>query len=229
MQSSHPVRVIFDLDGTLVDSVGSIGAAAARMLAEMGRPPLPQGDFQRFVGRGIRVLVRDVLIETGGLPDDGGEAAFRRYGEIYSADPVTGVTEYSGARDALLELAEQGCMLGVCTQKPEAPARQILSTLRFMPPVSVVVGGDTLPGVLKPNPKMLFHAADKLGTGPLIYVGDSGVDAQTAANAEVPFILTAWGYRTEAPAELTHSAVLGHFADLPDTVTRLIRKNAEFA
>lgn len=215
------VRVVFDLDGTLVDSLGSLAAAGARLLLEMGRTPASAEGFGRYVGRGMAALVRDLLTDTGGLPEDEGEVALARYHAIYAEDPVVGVTEYPGAQAALVALANQGYALGVCTQKPEALARQILTALGHMPPIASVVGGDTLPGVLKPDPAMLLHAAEPFGTGPLIYVGDSSVDAQTAANADVPFILTDWGYRSEASADLRHHAVLKSFATLPDVVARL--------
>jgi len=219
--TDNPVRVVFDLDGTLVDSLGSLAAAGSRLCEEMGRPIVPAERYAGFVGRGIMAQVVDLMTTTGGLPEDGGQAAFVRFNEIYAEDPVTGVDEYPGARAALLALAEQGCALGVCTQKPEAQARQILKALGHMPPISAVVGGDTLPGVLKPDPTMLRRAAEPLGTGPLIYVGDSEVDAKTAENADVPFVLTEWGYRSAAPDTLRHDALIGSFADLPSIVSRI--------
>ena len=221
MTTENPIRVVFDLDGTLVDSLGSLAAAGSRLCEEMGRPTVPTERYGAFVGRGIMAQVVDLMTSTGGLPDDGGQAAFIRFNEIYAEDPVTGVDEYPGARAALVALADQGCALAVCTQKPEAQARQILEALGHMPPIAVVVGGDTLPGVLKPDPAMLNQAADPLGTGPLIYVGDSEVDAKTAENANVPFVLTEWGYRSAAPGSLRHSALIASFAELPATVTRL--------
>jgi len=224
MAMKNPVRVVFDLDGTLVDSLGSLAAAGSRLCDELGRPTVPTEGYAKFVGRGIKAQVIDLLTTTGGLPEDGGEAAFVRFNEIYAEDPVTGVDEYPGARAALLALTDHGCALAVCTQKPEAQARQILEALRHMPPVSAVVGGDTLPGVLKPDPAMLHRAADPLGTGPLIYVGDSEVDAKTAKNAGVPFVLTQWGYRSAAPETLRHVAFIESFEELPAVVARLSRE-----
>lgn len=221
MTTDNPVRVIFDLDGTLVDSIGSLAAAGARLCEEMNRPTVSSAEYARFVGRGIRAQVVDLMQATGGLPDDGGEAALIRFREIYASDPVSGVDEYPGARDVLLALADQGCALGVCTQKPEGPARQILEALGHMPPVTSVVGGDTLPGILKPDPAMLHAAADPLGKGPLIYVGDSGVDAKTAENAGVPFVLTGWGYRNAEASDLKYDAIIDSFADMPAVIARL--------
>jgi phosphoglycolate phosphatase len=221
MRDDKAVRVVFDLDGTLVDSVGSLAAAGARLCREMDRPTVSARDYAGFVGRGIKAQVVDLMRATGGLPDDGGDAAFARFREIYAQDPVSGVDEYPQAKEALLALAADGCALGVCTQKPEQPARQILTALGHMPPVSSVVGGDTLPGVLKPDPAMLWAAAEPLGQGPLIYVGDSGVDAKTAENAGVPFVLTGWGYRNAQADDLRYDALIASFSELPEVIKRL--------
>ncbi len=223
MGAENAVRIVFDLDGTLVDSVGSLAAAGAALCREMNRPIVSAEDYAGFVGRGIKAQVVDLMNATGGLPADGVDAAFARFREIYAKDPVNGVTEYPGARVALLTLAEEGYALGVCTQKPEGPARQILEALGHMPPITSVVGGDTLPGVLKPDPAMLTSAAAPLGNGPLIYVGDSGVDAKTAENAGVPFILTGWGYRNADAASLRHDALIESFDDLPRVIKQLIQ------
>jgi len=75
--TDNPVRVVFDLDGTLVDSLGSLAAAGARLCEEMGRPTVPAEQYEAFVGRGIMAQVVDLMTTTGGLPDDGGQAACR--------------------------------------------------------------------------------------------------------------------------------------------------------
>ena len=223
MNGKVAARVVFDLDGTLVDSVGSLAKAGARLCVEMGRSTVDAEQYARFVGRGIKAQVVDLMTATGGLPDDGGEAAFRRFREIYAEDPVGSVNEYLGAREVLLALAAEGYALGVCTQKPEGPARQILKALGHMPPVTSVVGGDTLRGVLKPDPAMLLAAAEPLGNGPLIYVGDSGVDAKTAENLGVPFVLTGWGYRNADADDLRYDTIIGSFAELPEVIARLAK------
>lgn len=215
------VRVVFDLDGTLVDSVGSLAATGAQLCREMGRQTVSVEQYAGFVGRGIRAQVVDLMQATGGLPSDGGDAALDRFREIYAQNPVDGVSEYHGAKAALNALADAGYAIGVCTQKPEGPARQILEALGHMPPVSSVVGGDTLSGVLKPDPAMLIAAAAPLGDGPIVYVGDSGVDAMTALNADVPFILTDWGYRNADANDLKYDALLRSFDALPSVVARL--------
>ena len=214
-------RIVFDLDGTLVDSVPSRAAAAHALLAELGRDPLPPAQVMGFVGNGISKLVERVLAATGGVPDVGHEACLARYREIYFADPVTGTEAYAGVRDALAALAADGHGLAVCTQKSNAPAEAILTALDLRPPVDGFTGGDSL-DVLKPDPAMLWHAADQLPEGPVVYVGDSETDAATAAAAGVPFLLHAKGYCHVPLDSLPAVAIFEHFDELPGLVRQVL-------
>jgi phosphoglycolate phosphatase len=208
------LRIVFDLDGTLVDSAASLTAAANALLAELGRPPLAEARVRGFVGHGVEALVDRVLAATGGVPPGGPEPQRRRFREIYAADPVSGVVVFDGAREALAALAAAGHGLAVCTQKPEAPARRLLAELGLMPPVAGLTTGDSLP-VLKPDPRLLEHAASQIGRGKIVMVGDSEVDAATAANAGVPFVLRLGGYH-HGPAEaIPRAAAFADFAALP--------------
>jgi phosphoglycolate phosphatase len=208
------LRIVFDLDGTLVDSVASLTAAANALLAELARPPLTEARVRGFVGHGVEALVDRVLAATGGVPPGGPEPQRRRFREIYAADPVSGVVVFDGAREALAALAAAGHGLAVCTQKPEAPARRLLAELGLMPPVAGLTTGDSLP-VLKPDPRLLEHAASQIGRGKIVMVGDSEVDAATAANAGVPFVLRLGGYH-HGPAEaIPRAAAFADFAALP--------------
>lgn len=210
-------RIIFDLDGTLVDSAPSLAATGNRVLAELGRPAVPLEICISFIGRGVRHLVGRLLDHTGGLPPEGIEPSFRRFGEIYDADPLTGTVPYAGVPAALGRLALQGHGLAVCTQKFVTPARTILEGLALMPPITGLTGGDSL-DVLKPDPRMLHHAADQLAPGTILYVGDSLTDAETARAAAVPFLLHSRGYRLQPVEALPHDAAFDDFADLPALV-----------
>ena len=112
---------------------------------------------------------------------------------------MTGTVAFPGVREALAALAAAGHGLGVCTQKPNAPAVTILRALGLMPPIAALTGGDSL-DVMKPDPRMLAHAAAQLPEGPVIFVGDSEVDAATAEAAGVPFLLHTEGYPGAAAA-----------------------------
>jgi phosphoglycolate phosphatase len=210
-------RIVFDLDGTLVDSAPTIAAAGNVLLAELGREPVAVATLTGFVGHGMAVLVERLLDHTGGVPGGAVGPHLSRYRAIYGADPVTGTELYPGVADALARLREAGHGLAVCAQKPSAPALQILRELGLMPPVTGFAGGDSI-DVLKPDPRMLWHAADQLAPGPTVLVGVSATDAATAQAAGVPFLLHGAGYgRGEIPAR----AVFRDFVDLPAMVAAL--------
>lgn len=183
------LRLIFDLDETLIDSVPSLAAAANIMLAELGRAPVTPQVYKAFVGHGMLQQIRRALLATGGIPDQGVAPYLARMMEIYGADPVSGTVIFPNVTETLCQLSDAGHQMAVCTQKPEEQARTVLKSLNLMPPITGLTGGGTL-DVLKPDPAMLHHAAAQLsGDGQIIMVGDRDVDAQTAANAGVKFIL----------------------------------------
>jgi phosphoglycolate phosphatase len=106
----------------------------------------------------------------------------------------------------------------VCTQKPDAPARAILAGLGLAPPITGFTGGDSMPGVLKPDARLFWHAAAQLPPGRAIMIGDSETDAATARAAGAPFLLHSAGYNSRAPDTLGADACFADFAELPDLV-----------
>jgi len=214
-------RLIFDLDGTLIDSAPTITAAGNALLTELGREPLATRTIMSFVGKGVRNLVAGMLEEDGGIP--GGDLAphLARYREIYEADPIAGTEPYPGVREALAALVAAGHGLGVCTQKPNPSALRILRDLGLMPPITGFTGGESL-DVLKPDARMLWHCADQLRDGPAIMVGDSEIDSATARAAKVPFVLHVPGYREASVEDLAPDACLEDYLDLPEIVGRLV-------
>ena len=210
--------VIFDLDGTLIDSVPDIHASANRAFAPLGQS-FSRAEVQGFVGRGAPNLISR-LAQSRGLPGSG--AAFddllARFLEIY--EQSHGLTAlYPGVLTALDDLARTGARLGVCTNKPIGPTRAVLGHFG-LGCFAAVVGGDSLP-VKKPDPAPLLHALDLLGGGPVIFVGDSEVDAETAQAARVPFLLFTEGYRKTPVEAMTHQAAFADFADLPRLVAEI--------
>ncbi len=216
-------RIIFDLDGTLVESAPSLASATNALLAELDRPQLSTATVTGFVGSGVVKLVERALEATGGVPATGLEGCVSRYKQIYFADPVTGTEPYPGVLAVLNDLAAEGHGLGVCTQKPTAPARAILEGLSLMPPIIGLTGGDSV-GVLKPDPAMLWHAADQLPEGEVVFVGDSGTDAATARASGVPFLLHRNGYCHEPLESLPAVAIFDHFDDVPGLVRRILER-----
>lgn len=208
---ADPPRLICDLDGTLIDSAPALCAAGNTLLDALDRPPVTVETYKQFIGLGQRVQVERLLRHTGGIP--GGDVApwLARFRAAY--DPGA-ATAYPGAAEALRTLAAQGWRLAVCTQKPEGKARQALAATGFS--VAHVVGGDTLgPEVLKPDPRVLAAAADPLGRGPAVYVGDGETDAQTAHQGGLPFLLHLNGYRHGPAQAMRAAAMFLHWKDFP--------------
>lgn len=193
--------IAFDLDGTLVDSAPDLHAAANRMLDELGRPALTLPQVTGFVGNGVPRLVERCLEATGGtdgiFPD-----ALARFRAHYDAAPADLTRPWPGMLDAARALAAAGHPLGICTNKPERPARTLLSILGMEDLFASVIGGDTLPEH-KPQPEPLLRCIAELGgdRATALYVGDSETDADTAANAGIPFALYTRGYRKRAVEE----------------------------
>lgn len=187
--------VVFDLDGTLIDSAPSLHAAAAAMLTERGLPVPDLTAVKGFIGHGVGVLVERCLRWAGADPGVQ-TAALDRFLDFYGADPVAGTRVLPGARDALASLHADGLRLGVCTNKPERLARRILNALD-LGPFAAVAGGDTLP-VRKPDPAPLRHVAALLDTAPgaVLYVGDSVVDRRTARAARIAYVHVEGGYQS---------------------------------
>lgn len=211
--------IVFDLDGTLIDSVPDLAAAVNTMLAEEGVPALDLETVMSFVGNGLPRLV-ELVIGHCGLPVERHGELTQRTLEHYQRAPTAQTLIYPGVLDMLATLLEEGHVLGICTNKPEAAARQVLDNLNLTRFFSVIIGGDTLPQ-RKPDPRPLHHAFAALNARQRIYVGDSEVDADTAQRANVPFLLFSEGYRKSPTSEIPHDRVYSDSADLPALVADL--------
>ncbi len=206
--------VIFDLDGTLVDSAPDIHATANALLRSMGYQPMTLETIRSFIGNGVPVLVKRMMAEAGipYTPERHAEltATFER---LYSEKPVAYTVLYPGVRDALEVLAQRGYAMGVCTNKVHAITLQVLEGLRIDGFFGSVIGGDSLP-VHKPDPAPLHACIKELGADSVVFVGDSEVDGATAEAAQVTFALYTNGYRKKPVAEIPHDVSFTNFADL---------------
>ncbi|WP_172328346.1 phosphoglycolate phosphatase [Mangrovicoccus sp. HB161399] len=212
--------IVFDLDGTLIDSAPDIHAAAAKMQEEAGLEPLDLGRIRSFIGNGVPALVERVM-EAHALPRDPGRhgALTERFLAHYDAAPAELTRPYPHVPDMLDALAAAGHPLGLCTNKPAGPSRAILAALGLERFFAAVIGGDSLP-LRKPDPMPLCAAFAALG-GRGLYVGDSEVDAATAEAAGIPFLLFTGGYRKTPVGQLRHEAAFGDFSALPGLVHSL--------
>jgi phosphoglycolate phosphatase len=214
--------VIFDLDGTLIDSAADIAANANTVLEELGLDTLPPAQIAGFIGKGVPNLIHRVL-EASGMVSDGPlftpmMSRFIHHYETTFAHTVT----YPGVTKALVQLAEMGCALGICTNKPIAPTHAVLRHLGLARHFSAIYGGDSL-SQRKPDPAPLFATAGDLGRASVIYVGDSEVDAETAERAKLPFLIYTEGYRKTPVHDLPHAAAFNDFKQLPGLVASLMK------
>jgi phosphoglycolate phosphatase len=216
---TEPATVVFDLDGTLVDSAPAVQTVASRMLAELGAAPLDLAETRAFIGEGAARFVERALAARV-LPGDADAhaAALARYLAIYAEPGAEGNAPYPGAEAALDALAAGGVRLGLCTNKPAVPTRNLLDALGWTARFAAVIAGDDLPQ-RKPDPTPLRETFARAGGRPLLYVGDSEIDEATALAAGAPFALHSAGYRKK-PAEAFSAALV--FADFADLVAHVL-------
>ncbi|GGE45684.1 phosphoglycolate phosphatase [Actibacterium pelagium] len=204
--------VIFDLDGTLIDSAPDIRIAVNKMLAERDKDPLDLHTIIGFVGNGLPKLVERAMRHVG--LDLADHAELTNITQThYKASPSAETRLYPSVMDALAALRDEGRPLGVCTNKPFEPTVQILEELALAPFFDAVLGGDSLK-VRKPDPAPLFETARQLNASDYIFVGDSGTDAETADRADAPFLLFTEGYRRDPVEALRHNATFNHYDQL---------------
>lgn len=210
--------IIFDLDGTLIDSAPDIHAAVARTLADEGQPPLPYATIRGFIGNGVPVLIDRVMAARAEPADPARRTELiARFLAHYEAASTDLTTVFPGVPAALQALADAGHPIGLCTNKPAGPARDILAAFGLLPFFAAILGGDSLPEK-KPHPEPLRATLRALGAPAALYVGDSEVDAETAAGAGIPLLLFTMGYRKTPAADLPHRALFSDFALLPGLV-----------
>lgn len=207
------MNILFDLDGTLIDSVPDIHAAVNLMLAAAGYRGLDLPVVRGFIGEGTETLTRRVIAAVGADPARL-ETWHRSLLDHYTAEMLRRTRPYPGVAEALAALRAGGARLAVCTNKQEGPSRAILAATGLAPLFDAVVGGDTLPQ-RKPSPEPLLHANALLGGAPAVFVGDSEVDAAAAQAAGMPLFLFTQGYRKAPVDTLPHRAAFDRFAELP--------------
>jgi phosphoglycolate phosphatase len=215
--------VLFDLDGTLVDSNLDLCPAINHALAMQGRPPIPLQQARTMIGGGVVLLLKRALDATGGSVSED-RLAELTHGllEYYWAHIADNTVPYPGVLGALDSLAAKGCKLAVTTNKLEKPARQLLEALDMAGRFSAVYGGDTLgPNRGKPKGDMLVAAIAECGGGRAVLVGDSTYDVRAARNAGIPVVTYRYGYHDVPVADLEGDAMIDHFDDLVTTLKSL--------
>lgn len=217
---SCPRLVVFDLDGTLVDSVPDLARAVDGMMTRLGLPPRGEARVRDWVGNGAPRLVRRALVgELDGEPDEAlYEQAYPIFLELYAENVSAGSHLYPGVLDGLEHLRAVGVPLACVTNKPARFTESLLRDLGVRDAFGLVVSGDTLPRK-KPDPLPLLHAARHFDTAPAdaLFVGDSRNDVQAARAAGFPVICVSYGYNHgEDIRGAGPDAVIDSIAELAD-------------
>lgn len=223
MTERWPEAVVFDLDGTLIDSVGDIADALNAALTKSGMTPFTETEVRLMVGAGARVLIQRALDARGVAGDTAlAQQLYADFLETYRTASVARTTVFDYARGLLADLRQQGVKLAICTNKPQGITEDVLAKLELRQFFQAVVGAtDALPR--KPNPDMLLAALAALGADPseAVMVGDSSNDVGTARAASVPVVAVSFGYTRTPAHELgadivvdSLSEVIGAFREL---------------
>lgn len=199
----RPVRaVLFDLDGTLLDSIPDLSEACHRMMVELGRAPHSIDTIRTFVGKGMLNLVRRCLAEHGTASDAEMAAAVDAFRRHYAEVNGLATTIYEGVVPALEALQAHGVAMACVTNKPAAFTGPLLERMGIAGYFGATVSGDTL-AEKKPHPAPLIHACELLGVtvAESLMIGDSANDAEAARAAGMPVLLVTYGYSEGMPVD----------------------------
>ena len=221
--SQNAPLIVFDLDGTLVDSAPDLIEALNTILAREGLAPLPLERGRKFVGRGGRVLLQLGLEANGASASPARlEEMFAAYLAVYESHLSARTHYYPGVEAALDLLAARGHAFAICTNKFEKPAKMLIRDLGGTDRFRAICGQDTFP-VSKPSAAALRLTIEKAGGDPhrAIMVGDTVTDIMTAKNAGLPVVAVDFGYAPEPVGTLGADLVISHFDALPEAVATL--------
>lgn len=193
----RPELVLFDLDGTLVDSVPDLAYSINQAMQMLGLPMHGEDQIRSWVGRGADKLVKAALTgEMDGEPDEAlFNKAFDLFSDIYIQNTSQRSKLYPGVREAIDHMRSIGCKLGCVTNKRARFTESVLKSLQLLDDFAIVVSGDTLPKK-KPDPEPLIYAAETVGVAPhqSLMVGDSVNDLRAARAANMPVMCVTYGY-----------------------------------
>jgi len=210
------LTIVFDLDGTLVDTAPDLIASLNAVLVNEGLPPIGYTKARSMIGGGARRMIEAGLTSQGrtATPDEI-ERMFQDFIAHYAVHIADRSRIFPGVADALDRLARAGCRLAVCTNKLERLSRRLLEALELSARFAVICGPDTF-GIPKPNPEILRRTIAAAGgtAASAIMVGDSGTDVETARAAQVPVVAVDFGYSDPPVAQLRPDRLIGRFSEL---------------
>lgn len=217
--------LVFDLDGTLVDTAPDLAAATNHVLSRIGLQPVAESDIRPFVGHGALAMVEGAAAAQG---RNLGQQELYDLFEIFIAHYTANISEHSKPYDGVVAALDQfkarDLRLAVCTNKIEAHARSLLDALDLSRFFNALTGRDSL-GVFKPDPKHLTGTITLAGGDArrAIMIGDSETDIRTAQAASIPVIAVDFGYSVEPVAIFAPDAIIGHYDYLPGALEILMR------
>ena len=209
--------ILFDLDGTLCNTLADLADATNTILARYGLPPKPEENFKQYVGNGAKMQLKRAIGQE--VPDLQFETMLADYIAYYGQNYLNKTAPYDGVKETVSRLYEQGITMAVVTNKPEPMAKKIVAEL-FGEQIPAVWGNNpNFP--LKPDPAMTLYVMEQLGLKPetTLFVGDSGVDMQTAKNAGLTAVGVTWGFRGREELE---SAGADALIDTPEQLLSML-------
>ena len=222
MPSNHRFRaVVFDLDGTLIDSAPDIADALNMVMAELGRVGFTDGKVRQMVGTGWAGLLERCMEMTGGMPDEGLEWVTERFRTHYVPRSTRLSSLFPTVMETIRELHDDGVAMGICTNKRQEATDIVVEGFGLGPFMGAVVGGDT--GVMKPDPRHVGVVLEKLGVeaADAVMIGDSRADLDAARGLSMPCVLVRYGYTAVPVEELGGDVLIDRMAELHDVLPKL--------
>ena len=216
-QEKFPLAVIFDLDGTLIDSAPEVCEALNGVLFEEGRRKLSLEEVVSMIGDGAPKLIERAYEATGmSVSSNKKERAIESFLANYELNSPRFTTLFPGTVDMLDNLRQKGIKLAICSNKPSAPANKVLEDLKLKSYFEVVIGGDSLNGIRKPDPRHLLEAVRPLGVEltSALMVGDSGNDILAAKRAGIKSMAVSFGYAHGSVIDLGADKIISCFDEL---------------
>jgi len=215
--------LIFDLDGTLVDSAPDLTHALNYTLASAGMQTVELADVRRMVGMGARRLIEQGVARLGETRSEAEiEDLLGTFLDYYGRNLTVDTAFFPGTAETIEQLSARHKM-GICTNKPEELARRLITDLGHEQRFPVILGGDSLP-YKKPDARHILETRDRLERdAPAIMIGDSMTDVSGARNAGIPVIAVSFGYTATPPKEFNADALVDHFSDIPAAIEQIIQ------
>ena len=220
--------LVFDLDGTLVDTAPDLVAAANHALADLSLPPVPAETLRRAIGFGARRMIVEGLKVTGlALPEPDVDRLLARFLAYYEPNIARESRPFEGAVAALEGFRAAGARLAVCTNKRLDLSNRLLRELRLDGLFAAVAGRDSFP-VHKPHPDHLTGAIRLAGgeAAAAVMIGDSAIDVATARAAGIPVVACTFGYSDVPVSSLEPDAVIAHYAELDAAIRPLLARSS---